>query len=476
MNRNVGLAIVGAVCFLAGSATVWAMTQVEADEAWIGYVNGGVFAGAGVGMLGVWTRMLRRDTTQRRLRDRYPEQRWMWREDWAERRVRGGSGTRAAFSWALALLWNAGVVPSIWFIWDDVVAQGLGTTIFVLVFPFAGLCLLIAAIVVSIGFCKQRFSVLVLDTLPGVVGGRLRGSVETTLREAPTEGVSLALSCERRLRTRNRSSTTLLWRCEKLIPAAKLGRGRRGVSVPVDFTVPYACKPTTAINLEDGGVAWVLAADAAAAGFGLSLTFDAPVFRTAESSKDITEEVAAELAKTETETAADFNPARATFEIRPSPLGGTEIYFPPVHQPRVTAALITLSVVFFGAGAALFWAGAIVVPMFLTLVAVLAVLAALDRRLGVCLLRIEGGRVIVSQGMIGTRRTHSEAVSVVRGVKPSEPFHQPGNLLQAAGTFYYVHIELPGERVMFVGRRINSLAEALWLADAIGRLIDEESP
>lgn len=476
MHRNMGLAIVGGICFLAGSATVWAMTQVEADEAWIGYVNGGVFALAGAGMLGAWSWMHRRDTTQRRLCDRYPKQRWMWREDWAQRRVRGGSGTWAAFAWALALLWNAGVVPSIWFLWDEVTAQGLGTTLFVLVFPLAGLCLVIAAIVATFLSWKQRSSVLALDTLPGVVGGRLRGRVETTLPKAPREGVSLTLVCERRVRTRNRSSTTPLWRCEKLIPADKLGRGRRGLTVPVDFTIPYACKPTTAVNLDDGGLAWVLAAGAAAPSFGLSLTFDVPVFRTAESSKEITEEAAAAATEIEIETAADFDPAQALFQIRPSPRGGTEIYFPPVHQLRVVAALGALSAVFFGAAAALFWAGAIVVPVFLALAAVLATLAALDRRFGVCLLRIEDGRVIVSQGMAGIRRTHSEAVSAVRGVKLSEPFHRPGTLLQSAGTSYYVHIELPGERVMFVGRRIDSLAEALWLADAIRRLIEVERP
>jgi hypothetical protein len=118
-----------------------------------------------------------------------------------------------------------------------------------LVFPLAGLYLLSQSGLAALREAKFRQMRLKLSTLPGVIGGRVEGNLETTFVFPPGTQMTLTLSCVRLYVSGSGDSQshweTALWH-DSQIATAYLGGP--GSSIPVAFTAPFDARETDARN------------------------------------------------------------------------------------------------------------------------------------------------------------------------------------------------------------------------------------
>ncbi|MEK6374922.1 MAG: hypothetical protein AABO58_19780 [Acidobacteriota bacterium] len=180
------------------------------------------------------------------------------------------------FIWLFAGFWNGFIVVML------LVARG-GPLMLAIASPFilAGIYLLSLAIRATLTVIRYRSLVLRLDTMPGVVGGRMAGTVQGA-EGALREGMSVRLACWRRYR----SDTTddMLWEDVLDVAPGSVVRSPAGATVPFRFDIPFECEPSES---DDGRIAWQITVQTHGGGFAGA--FDVPVYRTAQSSPEVTE-------------------------------------------------------------------------------------------------------------------------------------------------------------------------------------------
>jgi hypothetical protein len=185
------------------------------------------------------------------------------------------------FVWGFAAFWNA-LLAAIFFSARNAGAPPMVLYAAASPFILVGIFLLGFAVSVTIRTIHFRSLVLHLETLPGVVGGRLAGMIQGA------EGVlradmALRLACWRRA-VLSDSSNEVVWEDVVDIPAGTMMRSPSGASVPFRFDVPFECEPTGA---QDDRIYWQLTVQTrrrAVVG-----VFEVPVHRTERSSPDINE-------------------------------------------------------------------------------------------------------------------------------------------------------------------------------------------
>jgi hypothetical protein len=213
-----------------------------------------------------------------------PDQPWLWRADWASRRIVGSYSRQLGRRWVFALFWNAIALPGSYVIAKRALATGNAAQLLVLAFPAFGLWILGAAVRSTLRAARYGRTVLELSTLPGTIGGRLEGTIRVGRIQEPPNSVRMELACVRRLtRSAGRSQSvreTTLWQNGQLIPA--VGGETGGLAIPFAFSIPVDAVPTGDQN-GSGTVHWRVRAGAEAPGVAYAATFEVPVFRTAAS-------------------------------------------------------------------------------------------------------------------------------------------------------------------------------------------------
>jgi hypothetical protein len=182
-----------------------------------------VFAAAGIGLMILASQAPGRAREQRQRCARHPDEPWLWREDWEQGFARAAGRSHARFR---------------------------------------------------------------MTSVPGVLGGKLRGCVETGAAAAAGGEVALDLSCILWTRGYRNSFSEILWQDQA---TARSFPGADGAQVPVEFDIPFDAHPTGEDkpgNLRE--VFWRLTARSADRGFQASFTV--PVFATADSDPSRTRE------------------------------------------------------------------------------------------------------------------------------------------------------------------------------------------
>ena len=181
----------------------------------------------------------------RQLREVHPDQPWLWRPDWADGRVGSADGATAAVAWLFAVCFGGFSIPLV--LRAEAIEQesGLGAMALAMLFPLAALGMLGWAVSATLRWRRFRGVCFELGTRPGVIGGRLTGTVHLGQQIAPEDGYTLRLSCVRRSRSGKNTSETLLWQEEKTVPRQQAGFGPSGSTVPVEFRVPIEAKPSS---------------------------------------------------------------------------------------------------------------------------------------------------------------------------------------------------------------------------------------
>jgi hypothetical protein len=216
----------------------------------------------------------------------HPGSPWLWRLDWAARRVESKNKASAIGWWVVAVLVNMISLPASM----GGISQGLNTHdpkfVFPVAFELIGLIVLFGAIRATIRFERFGKTYFEMTSLPFSPGSRLAGAIHVQLDTDAALGVDLKLGCIRRVMTGSgdhRSTQQVpLWEDTKNVPATSLIRGPLDTVIPVEFGLPADAFQTDHDNPNDQ-VVWMLKAKADVPGVDYSDEFELPVFRTSSS-------------------------------------------------------------------------------------------------------------------------------------------------------------------------------------------------
>ncbi len=399
------------------------------------------------------------------LKAAHPESPWMWKPEWAGGRIVGSTKATMVFTWVFAIFWNLVSAPLLFVVPREVLEKQNYLGLIGLLFPVVGVGLLYWAARATARWKKFGSSVFEMAAVPGLVGGRLGGTIQTNFVAAPQEGFNLKLTSLRRRRGRGKNSSTterILWQEEQTIPRERLRTAYRGTSIPVEFRIPYECDETNETNYYDQ-VIWRLEAVAEVSGIDYKTQFEAPVFKTAESRPaEAEEESAAGYAPA---AAMPFDPTRSSIEVRPSTLGGTEYCF---GAARNVGAAISLTVFFF------IWMGAIWLQLYLGaplffpivcgLLGAVLLLFVIDLWFSSTTVVIESGMVKIKRTTLGIGGTKQIPCSDISDVQIKIGMQQGQTATQSAKAYYDIKIHRKNGKKVSAGRNLRDKREAEWLA------------
>lgn len=460
-----------------------ALREGDRGKLWISALGGGVFVAFGVGAMALAIAALRMTGKRDAAESLHPEEPWLLREEWAERRISSRTGASAAMLWVFGLVWCAISAPLAWKLPEEVTRQGNPLIWLFLAFPLVGIGLLVWALRSTLRWRRFGSSVLELKTLPGVIGGRLEATLQLSAHLDAPEGMELALECIHKRTTgsgKNRSTHEhILWQREHTVPRDAFGLGMTGTAVPVEFTVPYGCRATCGSDTDDE-ILWRVAAKAEVAGVDYYARFEVPVFETEESSEEVTgDEQVPELAVTSLARGEAVPGSKV--RVRPWGAGGREFWFGPARNP-VAAGVTSLVAVAIGAVTGVLHEQGAAWPAILGcgVTAALTALGAGVHWVGATRVRVESGAIHVTRGPFGIGRTRSwraadlSRIAVRRG-------SQYGNNL-----YWDVKLEIdrpgrthtngsPWPSAFAAGSRLPSENEARALANAMAAMLWEST-
>jgi hypothetical protein len=211
-----------------------------------------------------------------------PNQPWLWRPEWTARRIPDQRRTIAAFLWIFAIFWNAITIPVSLLVVRNWGKEQDPAIFIALIFPIAGLGLIIAAIYTSLRRLKFGVSVCTIDTVPIRRGHSFHGEITMRGDAVPDDGYRLRLMCVRRIvRSSGKSQSVdeqALAQQEIRVSAASAIRSPMGgVRIPFSMTVPSEGESCDIRNPRDQ-ILWRLEAAAELPGIDYSASFELPVF------------------------------------------------------------------------------------------------------------------------------------------------------------------------------------------------------
>jgi hypothetical protein len=212
---------------------------------------------------------------------------WLRRPDWASGRVKDESaspsaGAQLAAGWMFVVLWFGGLVGFGLVVHVAAARPGNpdpGSSYLILgAFGLAGLLPL--SFVVHAARHRSRYggTVFVMSAVPGVIGGRLDGTIEIPAKLDRGTRVHATLTCWMRS-SHAKFPDDLMWE----VPALDAGvYGASPTRVPLSFEIPFECSASHPDGIR-GGVYWRLRAQGGDGAPGLDAMFVVPIFVTPQS-------------------------------------------------------------------------------------------------------------------------------------------------------------------------------------------------
>jgi hypothetical protein len=198
-----------------------------------------------------------------------PDEPWLLDDAWAQRRVVDRSGSRTAmFLWVWVLAWWVFCA----FLWDfdpgQMAASFQGSWLkagLMLVLAATGVASTAAAIAATFRWLRYGASTLKIDTLPGYLGDRFRGTVNAHVpgnmpldAEITCEDVTVIWTVTPKGGRRKEYIYKTLWKQRWALEPDRITRTKDGGAIiPIDVALP-SDKPGFALDDEGGGIRWVL--------------------------------------------------------------------------------------------------------------------------------------------------------------------------------------------------------------------------
>jgi len=230
-----------------------------------------------------------------RRRKKYRDKPWLLNRQWRARRVVHSTKYTAWFMWFWCIGWW-GIMGFLWSVNKDLILadlQGTWDQAIPTALPIVvGVIALLVAI--SVTWRRLRFgdAVMIIDTLPGVLGGEFRGKVMARLKNALTEPVGITLTCGS-LRSEKRDVhgswqtvwiTDELWAEKQEFHPTQTTYDKGWITLRVRFRIP-ADLPESGHILDDPQIVWKLKVrPGSVLDRSLKAEFQVPVFALQENS------------------------------------------------------------------------------------------------------------------------------------------------------------------------------------------------
>lgn len=419
---------------------------------------GVLFGGAGLGMVGAGLYGSRKEKRHQELEAAYPDEPWLRNEDWSEGRIR--SSTKAAFITAavFASVWNLISMPVLVFAHEQIFDPDNRIALVALLFPAIGIGLFVWAVRSFVRWRKFGESTLELQTIPGVIGGPLEGTIRTSVDIRPEAGFDVTLSSIHRYRSgsgKNRSThEKVLWQ-----KSYRVALDRSGAGIPIAFEVPYACEATDDGDSDNQRI-WKLDVKADVVGVDYHVEFEVPVFRTEHSSAlapEPSDEVEPPF-RVDVPLTERLRKSGARVEHL---LSGKRFVFPMARHVGAAAGLTLFFVVWTAISAGLWYSDAPrLFPWVFGLFDVLILLGVVDMWFFSSRIEVQQGILIFAAGLFGGRRRELSRADIEK-IAPKTGM-QSGNKL-----FYQLEILERGGKSHVAAKRLADLDTAERLAAEI---------
>jgi hypothetical protein len=333
----------------------------------------------------------------------------------------------------------------------------------VLVFPLAGVLLLVRAIRQTLAYRQFGKTCFEMASVPGVIGGELKGQIQARFPRSADHGIHLQLTCMNRITTGSGDSRStresILWRGESDLSSSQMYPGPAGTTIPVNFRIPRELQPTEKRSNGDE-IVWLLEALADVPGVDYHDIFEVPVFRTQQTPTQPEPE-------TPVEVPIAARPDAVTVQITQTSKG-VEYYFPAARNKGFAMAT-TVFLMIFGA-VTYFIAGSrapFIFPLAFGFFALLLLYISLQMWFGTTRVGIGNGNVLVQDGWFGGGKVRQFAFAEIATIGSKIASQQGGG----TGIPYYdIELSLRSGRKVTLGRTIRNKKEVDWLIEEMNRL------
>ena len=424
-----------------------------ADVATQGIV-GLVFALVGYGLIVGALIGRKRMQREEERRAGYPGQPWMWRADWAERRVNDSNPGGTLFLWVFAILWNAASWPVAFLVPRELVKENY-VVLVAAIFPVAGLLILFGAIRGTMRAMRFKHSTLVLDAVPVPLGGTLRGRVEVPYEPlADASSIIIRLTAVNRVRSGKSTSESIVFQEDMEVARGGVSRMPERVSIPIAIDVPHDVAETQT----DGNTQthWRLTVDAEVPGIDYSASFDVPVYRTEVTGQPRPERVHAP--PPEPREPVDF--------VAKQTVDGRELYFGRFRARGMAMGTLFMTLIWTVISAVLFVVDApFIIPLIFGFFNLLLIVLTLELFLGSTVVILGRDRVVVRHSLFRTKET------VLRRDEIASAAAKIGS--QGGGRPYYdIEVRTSDGKKVNAVKYVRSKREAEWVAAQIRGAID----
>lgn len=418
------------------------------------------FGGAGFGLIVGGVYGSRKAAREAALKAASPDAPWLHKQAWRAGRVRSSTKAALVMSAVFAVFWNAVSSPMLFLAREKIFDRDNPAALLALVFPVVGVGLIVWALRNLARFLKFGESIFEMRSVPGVVGGRLEGTILTRVNLRPDDGFHLVLSSIRRVRTgrgKNRSTReTVLWQRSMVLERESAPLELRRSVIPVSFRIPYECEPTDERDA-DNQVVWRLELKAELPGVDYYSQFEVPVFRTADSSADYEHDRGAEEQLVQNvDLATKLRQAGIVMELLPS---GKRYVFPMARRVGAALGLTGFFVVWTGIVVALFYSDAPrLFPWVFGAFDALILMGMLDVWFYRSWIDVRPGEIVFQGGVFGMGSTRRFVKDQVDTVRPKREM-QSGNQL-----YYQLDVVERGGGTYVAAKRLPDLETAEQLA------------
>lgn len=424
---------------------------------------------------------------QAALQETNPLSPWLWRTDWASRRVEGANKKGYIGAWIAAAFCTLITAPFMLGLIPDLLRKSDPRVFILLGFNLFSAILIINAIRATIRHERFGNDYCEFDPLPISPGRRMTGRIQLRFETQAAHGIDLRLTCVRRIVTgsgkNQTTSKVTLWQADKNVPSGALEPGPLGRAIPVEFDVPADALITDQSNPSDQ-ILWLLHAQADVPGVDYSDDFELPVFRTADSPQPATDSSSSSAQESFGRSTSNFGfatersvdadsgavsqPARTKVVVSMHD-GGTEFYFPPLRTPARALMLFVVALVFSGAVYALIHNH---VPLpFTALFALgdlLVIFGFFHVTFGSARIGVGNGEILTRRGILGMGTTRRFPFSEVAAIIPVGSVQQGGNL--DVNSIYSIQLQTKSGQKVTLADEISTRQEARWVVSQLETL------
>lgn len=418
--------------------------------------------GGGLVTYAFWLR--RQTRLQATLRQQLPGQPWLWEREWVDGRIRSSSKSGAIFLTIFALVWNAIANLPLLFMDGGIFTHGSSVVssfkrqpimLLILLFPLAGIGLIIAAVRAWIVWSVFGNAVFTMTRFPASIGGTLVGTIGSRCTRRPTSDVRLTLSGLRGDLTGEARSTSILWQDSRVVRPEAIVMTPDGLVIPVLFQIPTDCSPSD----RDTGFSWQLELQGSFGGTAATACFNVPVFRV---ENDLPELLPGSPAvdRFYMPPSPDEILKQTALSIEPLPAGGRRYVFHANH-PLSQALSMTLFVLIWTGVCAALWHF-----LGLGLFAIVFSLADLFLIYGLCDLMLWSGSVEVSrQGALCRGGIFVKALQPPLAADEIRRFQVDLGMSQGNKMFYNLKLETTAGKKITLAKRLRERSHGEWLIE-----------